>query len=87
MSTTPEPKVFATHCSRVELEPGNYAWCACGYSADGTFCDGSHRGKGFVPKAFEVTEKATLPLCLCKHTKEPPYCDGSHKPLRDQAAS
>ena len=84
MAESPTPHIFATHCSRVELEPGHYAWCACGHSKDGTFCDGSHRGKGFVPTVFDVQQTETLPLCLCKNTQTPPFCDGSHKPLRAQ---
>ena len=77
------PKVFATHCTRLELEPGHYSYCQCGLSADGVFCDGSHRGKGIVPLTFEVKEKETVALCLCKHSQTPPFCDGSHKPLRE----
>ena len=30
--------------AEVELEPGNYAWCSCGRSANQPFCDGSHKG-------------------------------------------
>lgn len=83
MTDTQDPKVVDTHSIRKTLEPGTYAWCKCGYSEDGLFCNGAHRGKGMVPTVFEVTETQELKLCLCKHTKTPPYCDGSHKPLRE----
>ena len=87
MTDTQEPKIVDTHSIRKTLEPGTYAWCKCGYSEDGLFCNGSHRGKGMVPTVFEVTETQEFKLCLCKHTKNPPYCDGSHKPLREAAQS
>ena len=65
----------------LELEPGTYHWCACGRSQNQPFCDGSHKGTGLSPVAFELTEKKTVALCQCKHTKNPPFCDGSHKNL------
>lgn len=65
----------------VELEPGTYYWCACGRSKNQPFCDGSHKGTGLQPVAFELTEKKEVWLCMCKRTGTPPYCDGSHKNL------
>jgi len=69
-----EPKVL-------ELEPGSYYWCACGRSKNQPFCDGSHKGTGITPQAFEIQEKKKVALCQCKHTKNPPFCDGSHADL------
>ncbi|HEY5657702.1 MAG TPA: CDGSH iron-sulfur domain-containing protein [Myxococcota bacterium] len=67
----------------VALEPGgNYAWCACGRSADQPFCDGAHRGTTLRPKVFRVERAEEVHLCMCKRTKNPPYCDGSHASLR-----
>ena len=63
------------------LEPGKYAWCACGQSQDQPFCDGSHQGSGFTPVAFEVEKEKKMTLCLCKHTQDPPKCDGTHSTL------
>ncbi|MCW9033874.1 MAG: glutamate synthase-related protein [Rhodospirillales bacterium] len=64
----------------VELEEGEkYFWCECGKSAKQPFCDGSHRGTGITPQAFEAKESGKAFLCQCKQTKNPPYCDGSHK--------
>ena len=37
-----------------ELEPGVYAWCACGDSRAQPFCDGAHQGTEFEPVVFEV---------------------------------
>lgn len=63
----------------MELEPGEYWWCACGRSKGQPFCDGSHKGTGFVPQKMEVKEKMKVALCACKHTKNGPMCDGSHR--------
>jgi CDGSH-type Zn-finger protein len=65
----------------VELEQGNYFWCACGRSAKQPFCDGTHKGSEFVPLKVELTEAKKVFLCGCKRTKNPPYCDGTHKDL------
>jgi len=65
----------------LENEPGTYAWCACGKSANQPFCDGSHRGSGFSPIVVEIKEKSKVAWCGCKHSGNKPYCDGSHKNL------
>lgn len=66
---------------KLDLEPGQYWWCACGRSQKQPFCDGSHKGTDFTPLAFKLEEKKTLWLCACKRTKSAPNCDGSHKAL------
>ncbi len=76
------PKVAATSPNVLTLEAKKYAFCTCGLSADGTFCDASHRGTTFRPQVFEVTETPeTVALCRCKHSKNFPFCDGSHASL------
>ncbi len=65
----------------LELEPGTYYWCACGRSKSQPFCDGSHEGTGFEPKAFTIAEKQTVSLCGCKWTADAPFCDGAHENL------
>lgn len=74
-----EPKVADTKPMPMEMEPGNYYWCACGQSQNQPFCDGSHKGSEFAPKAVSIEEKEKKYWCMCKHSKNPPYCDGSHK--------
>lgn len=64
-----------------ELQPGTYYWCACGHSAKQPFCDGSHKGTGLAPVAYELTEPKKVWFCGCKHSARPPLCDGSHNRL------
>jgi len=65
---------------KVSLEKGQeYYFCTCGRSSNQPFCDGSHKGTSFVPKAFKAEQDEEAYLCTCKHSKNQPYCDGSHK--------
>ena len=56
-----------------------YYFCMCGRSNNQPFCDGSHKGTSFSPKAFTAEETGTAYLCMCKHSANTPFCDGSHK--------
>jgi CDGSH-type Zn-finger protein len=78
-----EPVVYQRNPTELELEPGEYWWCACGRSRTQPFCDGSHAGTGMEPKSFVLEEKTTVWLCNCKHTQDKPFCDGSHSDLPD----
>ncbi|MBI5861191.1 MAG: CDGSH iron-sulfur domain-containing protein [Rhodocyclales bacterium] len=78
----PEPVIAAKHPFPVVVEQGkDYYWCACGRSKTQPFCDGSHKGTGFVPLKYTATASSTVYFCGCKHTKTPPLCDGTHKSL------
>ena len=63
------------------VEAGTYRWCTCGLSKNQPYCDGSHKGSGFVPLKVEISEKKQVAFCTCKHTSNPPYCDGAHSKL------
>jgi len=76
-----EPVIADKKPAVLELEAGTYYWCACGQSQNQPYCDGSHKGTEFTPKAFELTETKRVALCLCKHTGNSPFCDGEHTRL------
>lgn len=68
----------------VQLEAGKqYHFCTCGRSNNQPFCDGSHAGTEFAPRAFTAQESGESHLCRCKHTANAPYCDGSHARFAD----
>ena len=65
---------------KVALNKGEeYYFCVCGRSKNQPFCDGSHVGTEFKPKAFIAENDGDAYLCACKHTDNAPFCDGSHK--------
>lgn len=75
-----KPMIADNKPKRVELKQGQeYYFCACGRSQSQPFCDGSHIGTNFNPKAFIAERDGEAYLCACKHTANVPYCDGSHK--------
>jgi len=76
-----EPKVAGKQPAVLELEPGTYAWCACGQSQKQPFCDGSHRGTEFRPQQVVISEKKKVALCMCKRSANQAYCDGTHRSL------
>jgi len=68
----------------VNLEKGKeYYFCTCGLSANQPFCDGSHQGSSFEPKAFTAENDGEAYLCACKHSGNAPFCDGSHTKLSE----
>lgn len=65
---------------KVNLKKGQeFHFCTCGRSKGQPFCDGSHVGTSFTPKAVVVEEDSEAYLCACKHTANAPFCDGTHK--------
>jgi len=77
-----DPQIAQKSPYVMELEPGKYAWCACGLSEGQPFCDGSHKGTGLAPIVFELAEPKKVALCGCKHngTGEA-FCNGAHSKL------
>jgi len=76
-----EPKIAQKSPYVEKLQPGKYAWCACGHSNKQPYCDGTHRGTEFKPVIEEITEEKTIAWCGCKKTNNKPYCDGTHSKL------
>lgn len=75
------PKIAAKTPIALELAAGDHWWCSCGQSANQPFCDGSHKGTGFAPQKFTLTEAKKVWLCQCKHSGNAPFCDGAHAKL------
>jgi glutamate synthase domain-containing protein 2/CDGSH-type Zn-finger protein len=68
----------------VDLKSGEeYYFCTCGKSSNQPFCDGSHKGTNFTPKAFTADEDGEAYLCRCKQTANAPFCDGKHAQVPD----
>ncbi len=79
-----KPIIADNKPSAVVLNKGEeYYFCACGRSKTQPFCDGSHAGTEFTPKAFTAGEDGEAFLCQCKHSGNLPFCDGSHKQFED----
>ena len=79
-STDEKPIIADNKPKKVELTKGQeYYFCACGQSKKQPFCDGSHAGTSFKPKAFTAEQDGDAFLCACKHTANAPFCDGTHK--------
>ncbi|MCA9412764.1 MAG: CDGSH iron-sulfur domain-containing protein [Candidatus Omnitrophica bacterium] len=78
MADTTQNKPFV-----MKVEPGKYAWCACGQSETQPYCDGSHSrcGSEKRPHIVTIEDGKNVAWCGCKQTKTPPYCDGSHSRL------
>ena len=77
----PKARVVARKPMKVDLDKGEFYWCACGKSESQPFCDGSHSGTGISSLPFTVDEKSEGWICLCKQTGSAPFCDGTHKSL------
>jgi CDGSH-type Zn-finger protein len=58
------------------------AYCNCGKSKNGPFCDGSHAGSGKKPSIITYDKDETKTVCGCLTSGALPYCDGSHLNLK-----
>ena len=75
-----QPIVADNKPVKVNLSKGeDYYFCTCGRSKSQPFCDGSHAGTSFTPKAFTAEKDGDAYLCACKHSGNVPFCDGTHK--------
>jgi CDGSH-type Zn-finger protein len=54
------------------------AFCACGLSKNGPYCDGSHAGSEKRPYFITFDTDKTIHACGCQASANRPYCDGSH---------
>ncbi len=67
----------------MEMQPGDYYWCACGESAKQPFCDGSHArlNTGKIPIKAVIDMPKKVAWCGCKESLKQPFCDGTHRSL------
>ena len=54
------------------------AFCMCGLSKNGPFCDGSHMGSDITPEVVKFDKDKTVYVCGCQQSSRRPYCDGTH---------
>jgi CDGSH-type Zn-finger protein len=54
--------VFADEAGTVLRRETTATLCRCGHSGDKPFCDGSHRGAGFVDEVGSATEAKVQPM-------------------------
>ncbi|MEZ4754460.1 MAG: CDGSH iron-sulfur domain-containing protein [Bdellovibrionota bacterium] len=78
------PKIADTKPAVLEMEAGDYFWCACGLSAKQPFCDGSHKGTGCTPIKVTLDAARKFAWCTCKQSAKGHQCDGTHKSLCDK---
>jgi CDGSH-type Zn-finger protein len=68
----------------VEVKAGETkAFCMCGLSKNGPFCDGSHVTTDKTPEVVKFEEDQTVYVCGCQQSGNRPYCDGTHKSLSE----
>ncbi|RWS29849.1 CDGSH iron-sulfur domain-containing protein 3-like protein [Leptotrombidium deliense] len=74
-----DKKPFKVLCKEGKM----YMWCACGWSKQQPFCDGTHNIAHYKitqkPIPFTCKETKEYWFCNCKQTKHRPFCDGIHK--------
>ena len=58
------------------------AFCMCGLSNNGPFCDGSHTKTDITPSIVTFEEDKTIYACGCQQSGNRPYCDGTHKNIQ-----
>lgn len=67
---------------KLEVSKGDVkAFCACGLSSKGIYCDGTHskQNSGKTPNVVKFEENKTVYMCACGKTGKAPFCDGTHK--------
>ena len=67
---------------KIEVSAGDKkAFCMCGLSRNGPFCDGSHKTTDVRPEVIAFDENQTLFICGCRQSAKRPFCDGTHRTL------
>ncbi len=64
---------------KIEVKNGDTkAFCMCGASKNGPYCDGSHQGTGKRPEVIKFDQDKTVFVCGCQKSAKAPFCDGTH---------
>ncbi|WP_419904573.1 glutamate synthase-related protein [Kiloniella sp.] len=61
------------------------AFCMCGLSKNGPFCDGSHASTDITPQVMSFEDDKTIYACGCQQSNKRPFCDGSHKNIKTES--
>jgi glutamate synthase domain-containing protein 2 len=68
----------------IEIKTGETkAFCMCGLSQNGPFCDGSHKTTDITPNVVTFDEDKTVYACGCGQSANRPYCDGTHGKIKE----
>jgi len=59
------------------------AFCMCGNSKNGPYCDGSHKGTGKSPKVITYDDDTMIHVCGCQQSQNRPLCDDTHKTIKE----
>ncbi len=54
------------------------AFCMCGLSKNGPYCDGSHKETDKTPEIVTFDEDRTIYACGRQQSSNRPYCDDTH---------
>ena len=66
----------------IEVKKGeSKAFCMCGQSKNGPYCDGTHTRVGGRPHVEKFDADKTIYVCGCQQSGNRPYCDGTHETL------
>jgi len=66
----------------IDVKKGDkLAFCLCGQSKNGPYCDGSHTDTDITPEVVMFDKDKTIHACGCGQSANRPYCDGSHTNL------
>ena len=80
------PRAVSLEPKRVPVEEGKtYYWCACGYTRNEPWCDGSHKTLSTIRSVKWVAPKSGMAsICACRQTKREGrvLCDGGHVHLK-----